>query len=149
MRLNRKLKCTIKFAITNNFNYICIMNNKEKDELLVELLKKIVPEQELQTVEVYDFLEECVKMIQLYAKKNHDYGNSFTQGMNVIGLPYGVGRMYDKMNRIITLLKVKECVTDESIKDTIQDLACYSVMTSVHLNNQTKNEIRNVDFEGD
>ena len=85
--------------------------------------------------EVYNFAKECVEMIQLYNKKNHDYGNSFERGMNVIGLPYGVGRLYDKMNRIITLMKVKAEVDDESMSDTIRDLGCYSVMLYSYLNN--------------
>lgn len=78
---------------------------------------------------VKDFAETAGKMVQLYAKKNHDYGNSFDKGMEVIGMPYGVGRLYDKMNRIITLSKVKAEVNDESIQDTLIDLACYAVMT--------------------
>ena len=122
------------------------MNNKSNKEEIMNLLEIIIPEKELQTVQVKQFLEECIKLIKLYAKKNHDYGNSFIQGMDVIGLPYGVGRLYDKMNRIITLLKVKPEVKDESIKDTIQDLACYSIMTSMYLKSSF---IEDVDFEGE
>lgn len=125
------------------------MNNKVTPEVITEVLEKIIPNKELHTIQVTDFLTECINMVQLYAKKNHDYGDSFNQGMYVIGLPYGIGRLYDKMNRIITLTKVKAEVEDESIKDTIKDLACYSVMTSVYLNNEVKNEIANVDFEGE
>lgn len=106
-----------------------------KNDNLWELTASIVPEKELQTLDVKEFVEEVVKMVKLYAKKNHDYGNSFEKGMNAIGLPYGVGRLFDKMNRILTLMKVKAEITDESIEDTIRDLACYSVMTSVYLNN--------------
>lgn len=75
------------------------------------------------------FTETAGKMIQLYAKKNHDYGNSFEKGMKDIGMAYGVGRLYDKMNRIVNLSKVKAEVNDESIQDTLLDLACYAVMT--------------------
>ncbi len=78
---------------------------------------------------VKTFTETAGKMIQLYAKKNHDYGNSFEKGMKDIGMPYGIGRLYDKMNRIITLSKVKAEVNDESVQDTLLDLACYAVMT--------------------
>ena len=85
------------------------------------------------TDEVVNFGQTCCDMIQLYAKKNHDYGNSFNKGMDTIGLPYGVGRLYDKMNRIVTLMKTKAEVNDESIKDTLLDLACYSVMTYNYL----------------
>lgn len=53
--------------------------------------------------------------------------------MDVIGLPYGVGRIYDKMSRILTLMKVKAEIKDESIIDTIQDLACYAVMLASYI----------------
>ena len=82
---------------------------------------------------VINFAETATDMIQLYAKKNHDYGNSFEKGMEVIGIPYGIGRLYDKMNRIITLSKVKAEVNDESMLDTLIDLACYAVMTYNYL----------------
>ena len=107
---------------------------EQEVKLINELLEKIVPEKELQSSDVKNFIHECIDMIRLYAKKNHDYGNSFEIGMRRIGLPYGAGRLLDKMNRILTLMDVKAVITDESILDTIQDLACYSIMTSVYIN---------------
>ena len=109
------------------------MTKDERSVFIWGLVTQIIPNKELQTLEVKEFTDECVKMIELYAKKNHDYGNSFEQGMNTIGPAYGIGRLYDKMNRIITLMKVKAEITDESIEDTVRDLACYSVMTSCFL----------------
>lgn len=85
------------------------------------------------TDDVINFASTCSDMIQLYAKKNHDYGNSFNKGMSDIGMAYGIGRLYDKMNRIITLSKTKAEVNDESIKDTLTDLGCYSIMTLSYL----------------
>lgn len=128
------------------------MNEEERNNFIWNLVKQIVPNAELQTIEVKEFTEECVKMIELYAKKNHDYGNSFEQGMNTIGPAYGIGRLYDKMNRIITLSKVKAEITDESIEDTVRDLACYAVMTSCYLNLAKKSvksngKVDEVDFE--
>ena len=124
----------------------------QKIEFVWDLVNKIVPNKELQSIEVKEFTEECVKMIELYAKKNHDYGNSFEQGMNTIGLAYGIGRLYDKMNRIVTLMKVKAEITDESIEDTVRDLACYAVMTSCFLNDAKRSikqnkKVNDVDFE--
>lgn len=78
--------------------------------------------------DVYDFAKVVKQMTELYAKKNHDYGNSFDKGMDVIGMAYGVGRLYDKMNRIIKLMKSKAEVKDETMEDTVLDLACYAVM---------------------
>lgn len=121
------------------------METKEK---VIEVMKLVIPEEHLQSIFVEDFVEECMKMIQLYAKKNHDYGNSFNKGMDDIGIKYGIGRLYDKMNRIINLTNVEAEIKDESIEDTIRDLACYSVMTSVYLNVVKGNKIADVDFEG-
>ena len=126
---------------------------QERINFIWNLVKQIVPNAELQTIEVKEFTDECVKMIELYAKKNHDYGNSFEQGMNTIGPAYGIGRLYDKMNRIITLSKVKAEITDESIEDTVRDLACYAVMTSCYLSLAKKSvksngKVDEVDFEG-
>lgn len=97
----------------------------------VELIKITVPAKDSHLIDVnlYNFANTVGKMTTLYAKKNHDYGNSFNKGMNTIGMSYGIGRLYDKMNRIITLSKVKAEVDDESIQDTLLDLACYAVMT--------------------
>ena len=123
------------------------MNNSNCVDIIPEIMDMVI-EENLQNKEVENFLRECIIMVRLYAKKNHDYGNSFNQGMKVIGLPYGIGRLYDKMNRIITLSKVKAEITDENIKDTIKDLACYSVMTSVYINNEEKIKIPEIDFDG-
>lgn len=84
---------------------------------------------DLITPEVVNFFKQCVDMTSLYARKNHDYGNSFANGLKEIGNAYAVGRLYDKMNRLITLSKnTRAAVPDESMEDTVRDLACYSVM---------------------
>lgn len=86
-------------------------------------------EPDLITPEVVNFFKECVDMTALYARKNHDYGNSFANGLKEIGNAYAVGRLYDKMNRLITLSKnTHAAISDESMEDTVRDLACYSVM---------------------
>ena len=73
-------------------------------------------------------------MIKLYAKKNHDYGNSFDEGCDKIGTGYPLGRLLDKMNRLIACMgKEDKMQVNESIEDTLIDLACYSVMTLSYL----------------
>lgn len=91
--------------------------------------------QQLVTKEVDNFIEEAKQCIELYAKKNHDYGDSFSKGCDTIGYAYAIGRIYDKVNRLITLSKGESEVKHESIEDTIKDLACYSLMYLVYLNN--------------
>lgn len=84
--------------------------------------------------DVDEFVNVVTDMIQLYAKKNHDYGNSFDDGMNRIGLAYGIGRIYDKVNRLVNFLNTTFVVDDEKFTDTLEDLANYSVMLKAWIN---------------
>ena len=104
-------------------------------------------EDELCTDEVIQFANEAKQCVELYSKKNHDYGNSFDKGMDNIGMAYGVGRIYDKMNRLITLTKKEAQVKDESIDDTLRDLACYSMMMLAYRKRQIEKEHSKIDFE--
>ena len=97
--------------------------------------------------DVDEFINVVTGMIQLYAKKNHDYGNSFDDGMNRIGLAYGIGRIYDKVNRLVNFLNTTFVVNDEKFTDTLEDLANYSVMLRAWINsNDSANNIVNNDF---
>lgn len=92
------------------------------------------------------------KMAETYEKKNHDYGDSFDKSLDKFGLIASVVRMGDKMNRIESLINksiqnpaypsvsVKDVnlVKDESIKDTLLDLANYAIMTVMWIDNQKK-----------
>lgn len=90
-------------------------------------------------MDIETFKSITKEMSELYAKKNADYGNSFDKGMDTIGMAYGVGRMYDKMNRIINLTKGHEAkVIDEKLEDTVLDLANYSVMLLSYLKRNGK-----------
>lgn len=71
-------------------------------------------------------------MINLYAKKNHDYGNAFERGLDFIGPKYALSRLFDKVNRFATFSNNEEfLVKDESVEDTLIDLANYSIMTII------------------
>ena len=104
-------------------------------------------EDELCTDEVIQFANEAKQCVELYSKKNHDYGNSFDKGIDNIGIAYGVGRIYDKMNRLVTLTKKEAHVKDESIDDTLRDLACYSMMMLAYRKRQIEKEHSKIDFE--
>lgn len=89
---------------------------------------------ELVDDKVETFSKIVTEMTELYAKKNHDYGNSFDEGCDKIGAGYPLGRLLDKMNRLIACMgKEDEMQINESIEDTLKDLACYSVMTLSYL----------------
>ena len=89
---------------------------------------------ELVDEQVEAFASIVKEMTELYAKKNHDYGNSFDEGCDKIGMGYPLGRLLDKMNRLIACMgKEDKMQINESIDDTLTDLACYSVMTLSYL----------------
>ena len=89
---------------------------------------------ELVDEQVEAFASIVKEMTELYAKKNHDYGNSFDEGCDKIGTGYPLGRLLDKMNRLIACMgKEDKMQINESIEDTLTDLACYSVMTLSYL----------------
>lgn len=87
---------------------------------------------------VQSFMNITTDMAKTYAAKNHDYGNSFEQSCNKFGIIASVVRLGDKMNRIESLAIKKAEVKDESIKDTLLDMANYAIMTVMWLNTQSK-----------
>lgn len=89
---------------------------------------------------IEQFMDITNNMAKTYAAKNHDYGNSFEQSCDKFGIIAGIIRMGDKINRLESLSKREAKVKDESIKDTLLDLASYSVMTLMWLNEANKRE---------
>lgn len=76
------------------------------------------------------------KMVEVYTAKNHDYGDAFGKSVDEFGIIAAVVRMNDKMERIKSLTKLNhsdQMIKDESLEDTLLDLANYAVMTLVQL----------------
>lgn len=74
------------------------------------------------------------EMNALYERKNHDYGNSFSETFRKLGIISAATRMLDKMNRIVSLVtKDQQKVNDESLRDTLIDIANYAVMTIMEI----------------
>lgn len=76
-------------------------------------------------------------LLNTFVKKNSDYGNSFEESLNNYGVIAGVVRISDKFSRLNTLLRNPngQKVSDESIQDTLLDMANYCTMLSVYLDN--------------
>lgn len=71
---------------------------------------------------------------ELYTRKNHDYGDSYHQSYIEEGLSMARIRLSDKLSRFKTLTRKRgQEVQDESIRDTLLDLANYAVMTVMEL----------------
>lgn len=76
----------------------------------------------------------CDGIHDLYERKNHDYGDSFGQSFRDHGILAGVIRIEDKLNRLKTLAGGSEQkVQDESIRDTLRDMANYAIMTLLEM----------------
>ncbi|HID0880210.1 TPA: DUF1599 domain-containing protein [Clostridium botulinum] len=76
--------------------------------------------------------EICEELNKIYKNKNHDYGDSFGETYKKLGIISAVTRITDKVNRLQSLC-TKDALVDESIKDTLKDLANYSIMTLIEL----------------
>lgn len=81
------------------------------------------------------FKHIVLEMTDTYIKKNADYGNSFETTLDKWGVNIGLARIEDKFNRITTLLSsLDQKVNDESIEDTLKDMATYTIMLLMWLN---------------
>ena len=78
--------------------------------------------------------EICDGIHALYERKNHDYGDSFGQSFRDHGILAGVIRIEDKFNRLKTLAGgAEQKGQDESIRDTLRDMANYAIMTLLEM----------------
>lgn len=75
----------------------------------------------------------CAELSDLYSRKNQDYGNSFHKTFEEYGVTMAAIRLEDKLNRFKRLIKNEAAVEDESIVDTLKDLANYAIMTLMEL----------------
>lgn len=76
----------------------------------------------------------CDEIKALYKRKNADYGDSFHKTFVEEGMAMPRIRLTDKLERFKKLTKSGEqSVNDESIRDTLIDLANYAIMTILEL----------------
>lgn len=84
-------------------------------------------------VKIELFKEIVDDMLEIYKRKNADYGDSFSivreEYPNAILI-----RLSDKLERLKTIMETnKQNVTDESIKDTLKDLANYCILELIEM----------------
>jgi len=81
---------------------------------------------------VHRFRSITDRMVDLYDNKNFLYGDSFARTYEKYGPVAAMVRMTDKMNRLETMLASEQADDlGESIIDTLTDLANYSIMTMI------------------
>ncbi len=81
----------------------------------------------------------CDELNELYGRKNADYGDSFGKSYEEFGPVMAAIRMGDKLNRYKALIKSSQKVEDESVRDTLIDLANYAIMTVIEIDSRSGN----------
>lgn len=87
------------------------------------------------------FLAIVNEMNDTYIKKNRDYGNSFSDLFNKYGPIVSVIHMNEKLNRFANLFYRDPAVVNESVRDTLLDLANYAILTVIEYDKKTGNHI--------
>ena len=75
----------------------------------------------------------CNYLTETYESKNKDYGDSFSKQFQEYGLISSAIRLEDKLSRFKNLIKNEAQVKDESIEDTLLDMANYAILTVMEL----------------
>lgn len=78
----------------------------------------------------------CYELNALYDRKNRDYGDSFHTSWNDYGITMAAIRIGDKYNRLRNLTSKTgtfQNVANESLRDTLIDLANYAIMTVMEM----------------
>lgn len=90
-------------------------------------------------------MDICKGLNKIYEQKNHDYGDSFHDTFVEEGMAMARIRLSDKLNRFKKLSKAdsEQKVNDESIRDTLLDLANYAIMTVMEMDIQAVEEHHN------
>lgn len=88
------------------------------------------------------YMEVIEKLKNTFLKKNHDYGSSVKKNYDKFesygkneGLKYVFGRIAEKHDRLENLIYGNHTnqVTDESIEDTLLDMANYAILAAVSI----------------
>lgn len=77
-------------------------------------------------------------MYDTFKAKNHDYGNSFAELFAECGMTYAYGHLSEKLKRVKSLMSDEAKVKDESMRDSLLDLANYAILTIMELDKTRK-----------
>ena len=81
-----------------------------------------------------DYIKSLTNKLSLTLQaKNADYGSSFAEMFDELGIDYAYGKLREKMNRIKVLRKQSNMVENEGLEDALLDTAGYAILTLVEL----------------
>ena len=107
---------------------------KQKTEIIVEGTDKVFATHvtNIQSdEEIYGSLLD--KLFTTYKAKDADYGSSFAEMFDELGIDYAYGKLREKINRIKVLRKQPNMVENEGLEDALLDTAGYAILTLVEL----------------
>lgn len=73
-------------------------------------------------------------------RKNADYGDSFAVLFKKIGMPYAYGHLAEKLERVWSLMNKDAQVKNESLVDSLRDLAGYAILTLCNMDEDEHNK---------
>ena len=86
--------------------------------------------------------EICNELNSLYERKNRDYGDSFHKTYLEEGMAMARIRLTDKLERFKKLTREGgQEVKDESIRDTLIDMANYAIMTAMEMDREAEQNV--------
>lgn len=117
-----KNKMKESFEKTQEAN-VCMGTRRDK-EYEDELMKGIAP------FDYYKYSNILKRMDDTHTRKNNDYGDAAYQGYKKYGDYYFLVQLHNKLSRLesLTVENKKLLVKDESVDDTLLDMANYAVM---------------------
>lgn len=106
------------------------------DDLVNKIIDVLKDHEEARDPSEARFEEIALSLSNLYSKKNPVYGNSFERSLKKYGKISGLTRISDKFNRLEKIITNPDIETnDESLEDTLLDLASYCIMLKMALEN--------------
>lgn len=97
------------------------------------------------------YMDVINKLKVTFLKKNHDYGSSVKKNYDKFeaygkneGLKYVFGRIAEKHDRLENLIYGDHTnqVTDESVEDTLLDMANYAILAAVSIQEHKTNSVQ-------
>lgn len=106
---------------------------------LIDALAKSSVSTEQPTGDADAFRDITNGMYDTFKAKNSDYGNSFSELFAECGMTYAYGHLSEKLKRVKSLMSDEAKVKDESMRDSLLDLANYAVLTIMELDKKKSN----------
>ena len=114
----------------------------DNDKKCHEDMEKKYKECSAKHPESYTFDSVIDEMKELHAKKNKDYKGIFHDLFKEYGMPYALGHLEEKLNRVKAITaNGGSAVKNEHIEDSVIDLANYALMLYVELKNKENGKL--------